>query len=184
MFSNFYWRIYKSQLSKIKLVVLDVDGVLTDGGLYLNSDGQIFRKFDVKDGLGINLLIIKGIDVAIISGGDGNSINTRAKQLGIKFCKTNVKDKSKEILKLQNLCGYKISETLFVGDDLNDIVVKPYVSFLVATKDAISGFKKKANLVLNNNAGNGAVREIADLILRSKGYLRSFEEKGWLNTNN
>ena len=184
MLRSFFEIINKSRLSKIKLVVLDVDGVMTDGGLYLNSKGQMFRKFNVKDGLGINLLIIKGIDVAMISGGKGNSINIRAKQLGVKFCKNNVKNKAKEILKLQSLLGYNKSETLFVGDDLNDIVVKPYVSFLVATKDAILGFKKKSNLVLNNNGGNGAVREIADLILRSKGYLISFEDRGWLNTNN
>ena len=166
------------------MLVLDVDGVLTNGGLYLNQEGAILRKFNVKDGLGINLLLNNGIEVAFISGGTGDSISLRAKQLGVRYCLLNIKNKAMAIKKLQEEVGFNRSNTLFLGDDLNDIVVKPYVSLLVATSDASKSFIKKSNIVLKASGGNGAVRELVDKILLAKNLLKPIENKGWLNTNN
>ena len=170
-------------LKSIDLVVLDVDGVLTDGGLLVSPNGEILKKFNVKDGLAIKLLQKYNIEVAFLSGGDNRSTEARATQLGIKYCLTNIKDKRLALINLQEKLSIPIKNTLFLGDDLNDLVVKPYVKILASTKDANQIMKKNSNFHLQSLGGNGAVRELTEIILKSKGLAKDLE-KGFIETNN
>ena len=172
-----------NRLRSINLVVCDVDGVLTDGGLLIGPNGEYFKKFNVKDGLGIKLLQRNNIEVVFMSGGESKSTESRANQLGINYCLTNVKDKKIALKKLQKKLNIPINQTLFIGDDINDLVVKPYVKILACTKDANKIMKKYSNLHLKNIGGKGALRELTEIILKSKGLFRDLE-KGFTQINN
>jgi len=168
------------KLKKIKLVVTDVDGVLTDGGLFVDDSGQILRKFNVKDGLGIKLLKEIGITVVFLSGGTGKNIIERAKQLNVDYCFTEIKNKLESLKKLQEDLNINIENTIYIGDDLNDISIKGYVGLLVSPKDAVKPFKSISDLRLTCNGGGGAFRELADMILKAKNkynfYSKSFNK--------
>ena len=102
------WFSIQKRLAKIKLFVFDVDGVLTEGGIYINPYGELIRRFNVKDGLGIRLLIENKLKVAFVSGGEGSSIKFRAKQLGVDIVYVEVKNKNKIISDIQN--NFKINQ--------------------------------------------------------------------------
>ena len=170
---NINWLAKKSLLNRIKLVVLDVDGVLTDGYLWFTNKGEITKKFSVRDGLGIRMLQANGIEIAFLSGGVGGASEQRAKQLNIKKIIVEAKDKELALKVLQEELKIRENETVFVGDDVNDLVVKNSVSLLIAPNDASNILKKKADLVLTNNGGNGVVRELAERI----------KNKGWWSRN-
>ena len=177
------WYLNKKKLEKIKLIVSDVDGVLTDGGIYISNSGEQVRKFNVKDGLGVKLLQEEGIDVALISGGNGASIVERAKALNIKYCFTGIKDKGEVIKELQEKLGILIKETAFIGDDLNDIPTKPFVSLLISPANAISEFKKVSDCSLLKKGGDGAFREFSDKVLQSKKNWFEIKKRGWIENN-
>ena len=172
----------KNKLKNINLLITDVDGVLTDGGLLLNNNEDVTRRFNVKDGLGIKLLQEVGIKVAFLSGGSGKSIINRAKDLKVDFCLTEIKDKRFAVKDLQNALNIDKNNTLFIGDDINDIVVKNYVSLLLCPNDAVDLIKFKSDILLNSNGGQGVLREVADLILDSKKILKKYS-KGWDQKN-
>ena len=169
------WLLKKSQLSYIKLIVLDVDGVLTDGGLFYDNEGNIQKRFNVKDGLGIKILQRLDFKIAFISGGTSGATEKRADNLNVDFCFTKIPDKSKKIAELQDKLNITPRETLFVGDDINDLVVKPFISLLVAPNDSNYLYKSKADLVLKSKGGKGAVRELAERIVKSLNLLDSFD---------
>ena len=162
------------KLKRIKLVVSDVDGVLTDGGIFLDESGQIFRKFNVKDGLGLKLLQEIGIKVAFLSGGTGKSIQQRAKQLNVDYCFTEINNKAGILEKLKEDLNLNKEDILYLGDDLNDIPIKSKVSLLISPSDAVKPFKLNSDLLLNAKGGGGAFRELADLLLRSKNNYKFF----------
>ena len=182
--NSFKWLKKKRDLSKVKLLVLDIDGVLTDGFLIFNHEGKIFKRFSVKDGLGIKILQENLIRIVFLSGGIGGASEERARQLNIDKCITNVKDKGKELKKIQKDLGFTKEETLYVGDDINDLVVKDYVNLLITPNDASNYIKRKAHLILNQNGGEGAIRELAEKILDAKGVLKKITQGGWKNLNN
>ena len=163
-----WWRIGK-RLRQIKLLVLDVDGVLTDGGLWFDASGQLTKRFDVRDGLGIRLLQQAGVEIAFLSGGQGGATEVRAHQLGIEHCLVGIKDKPEALLKLQQQLGIDSSETAFVGDDLNDLAVRPVVGLLIAPADACTPVRLGAHAVLRKRGGHGAIRELAETILQARG---------------
>ena len=173
----------RQRLRQLKLLVFDVDGVLTDGGLSYGPDGQIWRRFDARDGLGIKVLQEAGLHLAWISGGRGESIAMRAQHLGIAHCFAEVKDKSAVLKALQQKLGYSAAETAFVGDDLNDLVVRPHVGLLVSPADAVHSVRHRADLVLRSSGGQGAVRELAERILRARGEWAQLERWGWRQRN-
>jgi 3-deoxy-D-manno-octulosonate 8-phosphate phosphatase (KDO 8-P phosphatase) len=155
----------RSRLSEVKLLALDVDGVLTDGGLYYTDKGEEIKKFNVKDGLGIKLLITSGIEVAIISASNSTSVLHRAKKLGINHTFLGVEDK---LLTLDNLCkklNITLEQVAYIGDDLNDIVVLQAVGCPLTVADAMSANKALAIYVTKQAGGQGAVREICDHFL-------------------
>ncbi len=167
MIREINWILRKRALKKCKLLVLDVDGVLTDGSLIYLKD-EIIRKFCVLDGLGIKMLIKSGIEVAFISGGKGEAIHSRAKHLGVKYCYTEIFNKYKTLRELQELLSIKISETIYVGDDLNDLIVKPIVNLFIIPNNASQIIGNPSDCKTLRNGGDGAVREICDRILKTK----------------
>ena len=177
-----WWSLGK-QLRRIKLLVLDVDGVLTDGGLWFDANGQLIKRFDVRDGLGIRLLQQAGIEIAFLSGGHGGATEVRARQLGIQQCLVGIKDKPEALLRLQQKLGIDMAETAFVGDDLNDLAVRPVVGLLIAPADACAPVRQGAHAVLRNKGGHGAIRELAERILQTSGRWQKLKRDGWRDRN-
>ncbi|MGC1310053.1 MAG: HAD-IIIA family hydrolase [Phormidesmis sp.] len=158
----------KTRFSKIKLLALDVDGTLTDGGLYYSENGEELKKFNVKDGQGIKRLMQAGIEVAIISANAASATLHRAKKLGITHVAIGVEDK---LVALQPLCeklGLSLDEVAYAGDDVNDLSVMQVVGCPFAIADGIEATKDCALYVTKLAGGKGAVREICELILASK----------------
>jgi 3-deoxy-D-manno-octulosonate 8-phosphate phosphatase (KDO 8-P phosphatase) len=184
-----YWchqtglRWCRHRLGELQLLVLDVDGVLTDGGLWTTESGEVIKRFDVRDGLGIRLLQQAGLEVAWLSGGKSGATEQRARYLGIRHVLTAVKDKTAALAALQNSLGMAPVHTAFVGDDLNDLAVRPAVGLLIATADAVEPLRRRADWVLDRNGGDGAVRRLADEILRARGEWQPLADEGWRQRN-
>ena len=177
------WWLLRSQLRSIQLLVLDVDGVLTDGGLWFDAEGQLSKRFDVRDGLGIRLLQQAGLQIAFLSGGKGGATEVRASQLGISHCLVGIKDKPAALTALQNQLGVNSEQTAFVGDDLNDLAVRPVVGLLFAPADACRPVRRGADAVLHRQGGHGAVRELAERILKESGCWDRLRRDGWKDRN-
>lgn len=177
-----WWRL-RRQLKDAQLLVLDVDGVLTDGGLWFDSEGQMIKRFDVRDGLGIRLLLQAGVQIAFLSGGRGGATEERARQLGIEHCLVGIKDKPAALQILQQQVGVTVSRTVFVGDDLNDLAVRPVVGLLLAPADACAPVRRGADLVLSRRGGHGAVRELSERILQARDGWGSLSRRGWRDRN-
>ena len=159
------WILNSRKIAKIKLLVFDIDGVLTNGKLLINENGDITREFNVRDGLGIKLLQESNIEVAFISGGEGKSTLKRATMLGISNCKINIKNKKIALRAIQSKLNILPSNTAYVGDDINDLVLKDDVSLLIGTRDSAPKFSIKADLLLKSCGGMGVAREMSDRIL-------------------
>jgi 3-deoxy-D-manno-octulosonate 8-phosphate phosphatase (KDO 8-P phosphatase) len=172
-----------ARLRQLRLLVLDVDGVLTDGGLWTTESGEVIKRFDVRDGLGIRLLQRAGLEVALLSGGKSGATEQRARYLGIAHVLTGVKDKPAALADLQHLLGVKPTQSAFVGDDLNDLAVRPVVDLLICPADAVEPLRRQADWVLDRRGGDGAVRRLAEAILRARGEWASLERRGWRDRN-
>lgn len=168
---------------ELKLLVCDVDGVLTDGGLHYDDNGAVHKRFDVRDGLGIRLLQDIGIEVAFLSGGRGGASECRAAHLGVRHCLVGVTDKLEALRRLQGEIGVASTATAFIGDDLNDLAVRPAVALLVCPADAVPALRRRADWVLRRRGGDGAVRELADRVLRDHGAGRRLARQGWRGGN-
>ena len=166
LFEEIKWIFIKKKLKKIKLLILDVDGVLTDGYLYYDYQGNQIKRFSVKDGLGIRYLQKAGLNICIVSGGKEDVIKNRAKDLNIKYIYCCVKNKKEKVEILRDKFKVKKDNILYVGDDLNDLTVRKSVGLLIAPNDASKKFKKYCDAILKNNGGYGAVRELAERLLK------------------
>lgn len=171
------------RLRQLRLLVLDVDGVLTDGGLWTTESGEVIKRFDVRDGLGIRLLQQAGLEVALLSGGKSGATEQRARTLGIAHVLTGVKDKPAALADLQLNLGVLPSESAFVGDDLNDLAVRPVVDLLICPADGVAPLRRQADWVLDRRGGDGAVRRLAEAILGARGEWSSLERRGWRDRN-
>ncbi len=158
-----------TQLKNLKLLVLDVDGVLTDGKLYYTAEGETQKVFDVKDGLGIKLAL-KEISVAIMSGNPSPIIERRAKDLGVKYCFVGIANKKDSLENLMKELTLTKKEVAYIGDDLNDLVVREIVGCFVCPVDAHKMILEKSDLILSSKGGEGAVREFIDMLLDAKGF--------------
>ena len=152
----------------IRLLVLDVDGVLTDGRLYYSAAGDETKMFHVRDGYGLKQLMKSGIDVAVISGRNSDTVTRRMKELGISHVHQGISDKLPVLEQLLNRLGVKITETAFVGDDAPDLEIMQQVALPVAVADAHEVAIATARIVTRNCGGRGAVREVCDLILAAQ----------------
>ena len=183
MIKVFRWWRLRSRLAAIDVVVLDVDGVLTDGGLWYAGGGELMKRFDVRDGLGIRLLQHAGLEVVFLSGGRGGATEVRAQQLGIRHCLVGAKDKPVALAGLQEQLAVSAERMLFVGDDLNDLAVCGAVGLLVATADAAMPLRRRADAVLRRQGGDGAVRELAERLLRARRLWAALSREGWRDRN-
>lgn len=153
----------------IKLILLDVDGVFTDGRLYQSSDGHEMRAFHATDGLGIRMGQRGGLSFGIISGRESAVVRARAEELDIDEVHLGVMDKLSCYLDIIDRLSLDAREVCFVGDDLIDLQVMRRVGFSVAPPNAVSEVKQHADLVTDHSGGLGAIREVIDLILRATG---------------
>ncbi|WP_398328540.1 KdsC family phosphatase [Vulcanococcus sp.] len=177
------WWWQRRRLHPIKVVVLDVDGVLTDGGLWHGPTGELIKRFDVRDGLGIRLLQHAGLEVAFLSGGRGGATEVRAQQLGIRHCLVGAKDKPLALAGLREQLNVEPEQIAFVGDDVNDLALQGSVGLLVATADAALPLRRRADAVLLRPGGHGAVRELAERLLRVHGQWQQLSREGWRDRN-
>ena len=152
----------------IKLLILDVDGVLTDGGIYFDDNGTEHKKFDSQDGCGIKLLELSGVEVAIITARSTRSVAHRLETLGIKNYYHGIKDKGVALKELSEKLSIDLSESAFVGDDVIDLPAMSKVALPIAVANAHSFVKENALMVTNNAGGSGAVREVCDFLLKSQ----------------
>jgi 3-deoxy-D-manno-octulosonate 8-phosphate phosphatase (KDO 8-P phosphatase) len=155
--------------SMVRLLIVDVDGVMTDGGIILDSGSGEYKAFHVRDGHGIKMLQREGVRVAIITGRSSEVVNRRAAELGIDIVVQGSKDKIKDYLKITSDLGMSDGEVAYVGDDIVDIPVMRRVGLPVAVADAEDYVKQEAVLVTERGGGRGAVREVTDMIIRAKG---------------
>lgn len=161
----------RALLEKIRLLSIDVDGVLTDGGIYYADDGNTFRKFNAKDGMGLVYLRKAGVEITIISSGNAGAIEHRAARLGIEHVHTDVWDKLETLKGLAERLGLDLDQVAHMGDDINDLPVLEVVGCAIAPADAMPEVLAAADLITGKSGGDGAVREICD-ILRSQAVAR------------
>ncbi|WP_373778895.1 KdsC family phosphatase [Glaesserella sp.] len=157
------------RLSKIKLVITDIDGVLTDGSLYYDANGEALKYFNVKDGLGIKMLLACGIQVAVLSGGDTPILRRRIKNLGIPLFQLGKMSKRQACFDLMQQAGVTAEETAFLGDDTLDLPAFEVCGLAVAVGDAFDYIKDQADLILSRAGGHSAFRELSDMILKAQG---------------
>ena len=156
------------RLKHVKLVVTDVDGVLTDGGLYYGPDGECFKRFNARDGLGVKLLQKAGIQVAILSGRDCPALRKRIEDLGIGEAVLGQLNKRTALLGIMERCGVTAEEVAFIGDDVPDMEVFELCGVSVTVGDAPEYVKDSANFVMKSCGGRGAFRELVDAVLEKK----------------
>jgi 3-deoxy-D-manno-octulosonate 8-phosphate phosphatase (KDO 8-P phosphatase) len=181
--SRLQGRLLRPRLRRIRLLVCDVDGVLTDGGLHYDEDGRVVKRFNVRDGLAVRMLQRAGIAVALLSGGRSGAIEQRARHLGIEHCRTGVGDKQAGLEQLRQELGMTREATAFLGDDLNDLAVRPACGLLIAPTDAADGLRQQADWVLRRRGGGGALRELTEAVLASQGHLAALHRHGWREGN-
>ena len=158
----------KQKCKKVKLLITDVDGVLTDGGRYYSKEGEVLKKFHVRDGMGVNILLRNNIKTIILTKEKSMITKKWAKDMNISQVYSGF---TKKELALTQICKkYKVSlkEIAFIGDDVNDLEVLKKVAFSAVPNDAVIQVKKIADYICKASGGKGCFREISDLILLSK----------------
>jgi 3-deoxy-D-manno-octulosonate 8-phosphate phosphatase (KDO 8-P phosphatase) len=181
--SRLQGRLLRPRLRRIRLVVCDVDGVLTDGGLHYDEAGRVVKRFDVRDGLAVRMLQRAGIEVALLSGGRSGAIEQRARHLDITHCRVGVGDKQLGLEQLRAELAIAREATAFLGDDLNDLAVRPVTGLLVAPANGARGLRRQADWVLRSRGGDGALREFTEALLASQGRLEPLHRQGWREGN-
>jgi len=158
----------KERAARVSLLIVDVDGVLTDGSIVLDGSAGEYKAFHVRDGHGIKMLQREGVKVAIITGRSSEVVNRRAAELGIEIVVQGSKDKIKDYLRIISELGIDDGEVAYVGDDIVDLPVMRRAGLPVAVADAEDYVKSEAVLVTERAGGRGAVREVTDMIIRAK----------------
>ena len=159
--------------SRVRLLILDVDGVLTDGRLILGDDGQEYKAFHSRDGHGLRMLQDSGIAVAIITGRTSQVVEKRARELGIEHLYQGRRDKLPALQELLALLRLRNEALAYVGDDVIDLPVMRRVGLAVAVGDAHPYVKRHAHWVTDAPGGRGAAREVCELLMRAHGTLEA-----------
>lgn len=165
---NSQTELLASRLAQVKLLAVDVDGVLTDGGLYYSDSGEELKKFNVKDGQGIKLVMQAGIEVAMITTSTSLSVLHRAKKLGIKHAFIGIEDKLTIVKKLCEDLNLSLSQVAYVGDDIVDLPVMHAVGCPLSVADAMLENQDCAVYVTRLAGGQGCVREICNLLVKAR----------------
>ena len=150
----------------IKIIVMDVDGTLTDGKIYMGQNGEIMKAFSVKDGLGITKLHSRGIIPVIITGRCSSILNRRAKELNIFEVQQGVQDKVKKLKEIAEKYNCMLDEIAYIGDDENDLECMRLCGLTGCPADAVQNVKEHTNFVSNMKGGEGAVRDFIEFLLR------------------
>jgi 3-deoxy-D-manno-octulosonate 8-phosphate phosphatase (KDO 8-P phosphatase) len=159
----------QDRLKDIRLLLLDVDGVMTDGGIIYDSNGVETKVFNVKDGHGIKMLQRYGIEVGIITGRTSKVVDIRARELGIELVYQGALKKLESYIDVKLKTGFIDSQIAYIGDDVIDVPVMRRVVFAAAPADALPEARKVAHYVTFCPGGSGAVREVCDLVLKGRG---------------
>lgn len=154
--------------SKIKLLLMDCDGVLTDGRITYLPNGEEQKTFHVRDGMGITLLHKAGVSTGIISGRNSSLVVRRAEELKIKFVYQGIDDKKKVLDEIISLSNIEENEIAYIGDDVNDIILLQKIGLAVSVADAVKEVKQVSHLETQAKGGNGAVREVCEIIIKAK----------------
>ncbi len=155
----------------IRLAIFDVDGVMTDGTLYIGAHGEAFKAFNILDGHGMKMLQSAGVATAIISGRSSDAVARRASELGIEHVVQGSHDKVAAFEALIATLGFTRDQCSFVGDDLPDLPVMRLCGLAVAVANAAEPVKSAAHYVTRASGGRGAVREFCELVLEAQGQL-------------
>ncbi len=159
-----------SLLSRIRLVATDVDGVLTDAGMYYTEAGDELKKFNTRDGMGLKLLQKAGLITAIVTQENTKLVARRAEKLTIPELHQGVMDKLSCLRELTARHGLTLDQVAYIGDDVNDLEALRAVGFSAAPADALPPVRKAVRYVCKHKGGEGAVRELAELILDTQGH--------------
>lgn len=154
---------------KVKTLLMDVDGVLSEGSIIYDSEGREIKIFSARDGIGIKWLIRNGIRCAILTGRDSKPVETRAKELGIEPVWQGAKKKLEFFERLVSKKEIVLDETAYMGDDLIDLPIFKRVIFSIAPSDCVEELKDKVDYLCKHPGGKGAIREVAELILKAQG---------------
>jgi 3-deoxy-D-manno-octulosonate 8-phosphate phosphatase (KDO 8-P phosphatase) len=157
------------KLKHIRLLLLDVDGVLTDGGIIYNEDGGEIKIFNAKDGLGLRLAMTAGITVGIVTGRRSKALRHRCENLGIRYLFDGVGDKAKMLPEIVAQTGIGPEQAAFVGDDLPDLPLMKRVGLAIAVADANGIVRQRAAWTTKAPGGHGAVREVCEALLTAQG---------------
>jgi len=158
----------KERAQKIKMIIMDVDGTLTDGSLLILPDGEELKSYNVKDGTGILLAQLAGLKTAIITGKFSKSLEKRAEKLQIKEVYQGIFDKKRTLKKIQDKNNLKEEQIAYIGDDLGDLEVIQSVGLAAAVADAHPEIREHSHFICNNPGGKGAVREFIEFILSAQ----------------
>ena len=155
-------------LQRLRLFATDVDGVLTDAGMYYSESGEELKKFNTRDGMGIKLLQRTGLITALITMEETKLVTRRAEKLAIPEVHQGVRDKLAVMREMVARHGLTLQQVAYIGDDVNDLEVLNAVGFSAAPADALPAVRNAVDYVCRQKGGEGAVREVADLILEAK----------------
>lgn len=160
-----------AQAQSIRLIAFDVDGVMTDGGLYLSDSGEEFKRFNALDGHGMKMLKASGVELAIITGRTSRCVALRAENLGIAHLHQGVESKLDTMQMLLEKLGLAPQAAAFMGDDVVDLAVMRHVGLSITVPDAPQVVRERAHYVTRRSGGHGAVREACELLMLAQGTL-------------
>lgn len=169
LLSGFQNLLQTRRARKVVMVLMDVDGTLTDGRLYVLPDGEEVKAYHVQDGLGIFLAHLAGLKTGIITGKTSRALEVRAARLGLEELHQGILDKKQVLLEIAGRHNLDLAEIAFIGDDLGDLEVMAMVGFPAAVADAHPAIRKVARYRCSRPGGRGAVREVIEFILRAQG---------------
>ena len=159
---------FEEKIRRIKLVITDVDGVLTDGGMYYNNEGEYMKKFNTRDSMGMELLLKKGIKTVMLTRENSSIVKTRAKKIKVSKLYSGILDKNKQLKKILKEYGLSPEQIAYIGDDVNDFEIMKSVGFACSPNDGIKQIQKISDYVCKLNGGDGVFREFADIIISCK----------------
>jgi 3-deoxy-D-manno-octulosonate 8-phosphate phosphatase (KDO 8-P phosphatase) len=168
-----------TKLKRVKLLLLDVDGVLTDGCIIYNDNGSETKIFNVKDGLGIRMLMKADIKVGIVTGRVSKALYHRCNNLGISLIFDGIHEKSSVLNLISEQTGLHAEEIAFIGDDVVDLPLLRKVGLSIAVADAHESVIDNVNMVTLKKGGHGAVREVCDAILKAQGHWNKIYKQYW-----
>lgn len=158
----------QSQLSRLRLVAFDVDGVFTDGRFYLSDDGVESKTFHTQDGYGIRRLIESGIEIAVISGRESGAVEKRMAELGVPHVVQGCKDKVAALSEICGALGIELTDCAYAGDDVPDLPLLEAVGYSVAVANAVPAVRESCHYTTARRGGSGAVREICELLISAR----------------